>query len=138
MELGRRCLFLLFLLLLTPSCGDDEEGTAPVLTGIQYTSSRYQVGFGDGKAPLTGSVEFKDPDGDVVLLRVAWRDCGEDPPKVLEVLHGELIGETTGSIPFTILLTTSCPPGNYLVEVSVRDGQGHGSEPLMAPYEIYE
>lgn len=128
------CLVTAFLLLA--GCGD-EEGYPPVLTDISYGSKSYQLGFNDGQATLAGRVSFEDPDGDVVLLRVTWQDCGRGPVKVIDSVQKDLQKLTSGSIAFITVVSTDCPLGEYAVEVSVSDGRGNESNVLDAVYEIY-
>lgn len=129
------CL-LAILVLLPAGCGD-EEGYPPLLTEIRYGSKAYQLGFNDGKATLAGRVSFEDPDGDVVLLRVTWQDCGRGPVKVIDSVQKNLEKQTSGTIDFITVISTECPLGEYAVNVSVSDGLGNESNVMEAVYEIY-
>jgi hypothetical protein len=129
----------LLSLLLPLGCGD-EESIPPVLTEIRYQSSAYQFGFpdGQGSAPLAGRVSFEDPDRDLAVLHVRWRDCGRGPVKELDLVQKDPENPASGSIPFVTVISTNCPVGEYTVEVSASDGQGNTSNTLVAPYRIYE
>jgi len=133
---------LLTLVGLMSGCGS-EGGSPPVLTEVvrpRILPVRYMFNFNDGEAPLAGEVGFEDPDGDVVLLSVTWRDCGREPEKRLEILQEDLKGTRIGQIPFLVIISTNCPIDVYTdnVSLSVTDGQGYTSNDLHVPYEIYE
>lgn len=139
-------LVLPIILLLIPACGRD-EGVPPVLTGISQPKSvwRFLVGFPFPDDPSRGgvgtptwTVDFEDPDGDVVLMHVRWQDCGRGSVKELDSIQEDLRKATSGSIRFSAVISTDCPVGTYTVRVSVSDGQGHTSNVLEVPYEIYE
>ena len=135
---GRKTRFILGLLCLVflYACGDD-EGSPPVLTGYDVPwPPRFLVGFPD--ALLLGTVSFEDPDGDVVLLHAAWRDCGAGEAKKLDTLQEDLNGTKTGEILFRAMISANCPAGDYAIQLSVTDGQGHDSNVIPVPYEIYE
>ena len=144
---GRKGRFVLGLLglLFILACWS-EDGSPPVLTDViwpltlpvQYLFNFTDFNFPDGKARLVGSVAFEDPDGDVVLLSVTWRDCGLEPAKGLEIVREDLKGKKTGKIPFYTIISTECPIGIYRLDLSATDGSGLTSNVLPVPYEIYE
>ena len=134
---------VMFLLLLIGSACGQVEGSPPVLTDLRYPDCpagicHYQAGFNDGTAVLRGSATFEDPDGDVVLLAVSWQDCGRGDLKKIEIVQKDLRNETSGSLPFIIMIRTDCPPADYTVRVSASDGQGNTSNVLVGSYRIYE
>jgi len=136
---------LLALVVLMSGCGS-EGGSPPVLTEVVRPRNLpvlYVSNFSTGtppkaEVPLAGEVGFEDPDGDVVLLSVTWRDCGREPEKRLEILQEGLKGTRIGQIPFIVVISTNCPTGAYKVNLSATDGKGHVSNVLDVPYEIYE
>ena len=141
---GGRLVVLPMILLLLSACGYQED-FPPVLTGISYPKNpwRFLVGYPrtpgqKGEATPSWTVDFEDPDGDVVLLHVSWQDCGTGPVKELDVLQEDLRNATSGSFQFIIRISTDCPVGEYTVRVSVSDGQGNVSNVVGAPYEIFE
>ena len=131
---------LLVLSVLMSGCGS-EEGTAPALTGVfrpRTLPVPYLLGFNEGEAPLAGQVSFEDPDGDVVLLTVAWQNCGSEPAKKIDIVQEDLNGTRAGEIPFIVVISTNCPIGVYTVNLSVTDGHGYTSNVIAMPYEIKE
>jgi hypothetical protein len=134
---ARGFVFLPIILLLLSTCGKNES-SPPVLTDIRYQSPAYQRFFNEGEALMGGNVDFEDPDGDVVLLSVTWRDCGSGPVKRIDSLQDDLQNETSGSITFFLVIRTDCEIGDYIVELFISDGQDNRSNVLVAPYEIYE
>jgi len=130
---------LLALCVLMSGCGE-EGGFPPVLTDYQVPwPIRFVVGFfeGSGKATIIGDVGFEDPDGDVVLLTVTWKDCGDDTVKKLEIVQEDLKRKKIGEIPFRTVISTYCPVDVYTVSLSATDGRGYTSNVLPVPYEIY-
>jgi hypothetical protein len=124
--------------MLVCACGYQED-SSPEITGIRPALHRYQVGFpnGEGEVALTGIVDFQDPDGDVMVLHVRWRECGIGPVKELDILQEDLGKATSGSISFIIVISTDCPVGEYAVRLSISDGQGNRSDVVDSPYEIF-
>lgn len=134
----RFSLLLLLLSVLTGGCGE-EGGFPPTLTGIVRPRALpvpYLVGFNHGRAPLAAEVGFEDPDGDVVLLTVAWEDCGQPPARRLDIVQEDLRGTKTGVLPFIISFSTNCAPGVYSVGVSISDERGFVSNSLEVSYEL--
>lgn len=135
-------LFLFPLLLLSLAGCGEEEGSPPVLTEFRPPVYRLVRGFTNlidrpGEAALGGVVDFEDPDGDLVLLRVTWRNCGGEPENRLEIVLDPLERTKRGTIPFIITISTICPIGEYTVHFSAVDGRGLTSNALLT-YEIYE
>jgi hypothetical protein len=139
----RGLVVLSILLPLLSACGED-QGSPPALTavsisGFPNSDPAYLAGFNEGSVPMAGFVDFEDPDGDVVLLHVAWRsECGSGPLKKIDILREDLRDEISGSILFVISISTDCPIGEYTVQLSLTDGQGNTSNVLDVRYEIYE
>jgi hypothetical protein len=82
-------------------------------------------------------VGFEDPDGDLVLLSVTWRNCGSEPVRRLEIVQNGLQEAKIGTIPMVIRVSTNCPTGEYTAKLSATDGRGLTSNVLVVPYEIY-
>ena len=132
-------VLLLALSVLMSGCGS-EEGSPPVLTDVLWPPTlpiQYLFDFNDGKAQLVGSVGFEDPDGDVVLLSVTWRNCGRETPRRHDIVQEDLKRTKIGKIPFFAMISTECPIGIYEVNLSATDGLGLTSNVLPVPYEIY-
>jgi hypothetical protein len=131
---------LLALSVLMSGCGS-EEGSPPVLTEVirpRTLPVLYMFDFNGGEAALAGEVGFEDPDGDVVLMSVTWRECGLEPTRKLEIVQEDLKRTKVGEIPFIVVIPTNCPIGVvYKVNLTVTDGRGYTSNVKAVTYKIY-
>ena len=116
------------------------ERKAPGVIYRQSVNEPLQTGLKavDGMTPVGGTVGFEDPDKDVVLYRVSKQDCGEGAWIRQEALLDEFQGMSTGRFLFFMNVSSDCPHGEYFIEVSVFDRQGHESNALRVPYRICE
>jgi len=84
--------------LLSASCGQ-EQGSPPILLNLKrYNSDCYLMGFDEGRTLVLGVVEFSDPDGDVLRLRLSTRACGEGTWSHIDTLMKDLTGISSGSL----------------------------------------
>ncbi|MEW6440419.1 MAG: hypothetical protein AB1640_05720 [bacterium] len=133
-----RVLLLLLPWTVLAGCGEDGDGSAPRISSLRYTSDRYLVGFGGGRALLTGQVEAMDPDGDLAFLRASDQVCGQGPWRHLDTPVEQAAAGETISVPLLTVIRTDCPAGAYHVEVSLFDARKNQSEILDAPFTLFE
>jgi hypothetical protein len=131
------CGVLLALLLVgaAPGCGT-EDGQGPVLQGLQTDLNEFPVGFGNGSIDIKGTVDFFDPDGDLVILRAVKRDCGVGEINYIEWLKQDLLGVTSGTLSFLMPVSTDCPRGRYSITLYALDGRGNHSNEITVPYAL--
>ncbi len=143
---SRRCASLLVpvFCLLSAGCGQ-EKGSPPILLSLErYNSNCFLTGFDQGMTSASGVVQFADPDGDALLLRVSTRVCGEGTWTHIDTLKKDLMGMSSGALYYFGSIITNClseeqcPAGavNDRVEVSMFDGEGQQSNILSSEYSV--
>lgn len=131
-----RTAFLCVCMAFILACGSDDSGDSdnngspPLISNFEGTPDSAQAGSGD--VTVTGTFDFVDADGDVALLRISWRICGEGDWQIVDMPIADVYGTTAGSIGYEIIVGTDCPPGVYPARVSVFDAAGNQSNVLTA------
>jgi len=130
---------VLFLLipLFSSGCGE-EKGSSPILKNLTTILLELQQGTNDGMMPVGGTIAFEDPDKDVVLYRVSKQDCGQGPRVDQDNAMAEFHGMSEARFFFFMNISTECVHGEYFIEVSVFDSQGHQSNSERVFYRICE
>lgn len=142
-----------------PSSGHTTFPSFPTkLCALQFEPKEFPMGTDGGTVTIEGTVEFFDPDGDVVTLRTLTQGpvrrtdqindidvqslvltagtpeilCAE-PGSLLEPRH--LPSGATGRLPFFVTVSSN-RPGNFFFILTARDGQGHLSNGLIGQFTI--
>jgi len=136
--MSRMLAAIIVLLGWMYGCGEDGDGSPPVISNLQYSKDRYLVDASYGTAVIAGRVDGMDPDGDLAFIRVSNQDCGQGPWRDLEALVQKLGKGETGTLPFFTDVRTDCPAGLYAIEISLFDARKNQSDVLEAPFTLYE
>ena len=137
----RRKVILVFgcclCLTLALGCGDDEgEGVSPRISNLFFGPTSATVGQRGGEVGVSVSLEYADPDGDLAFVRLSSLPCGEEPAGYMDIAPGGITGNQEGVVWLSTMITTVCPPGTYIYEVSVLDQRGHQSNTLGASFTL--
>ena len=124
-------------LTLALSCGDDEgKGAPPRISNLFFGPTSATVGQRGGEVGVSVSLEYADPDGDLAFVRLSGLPCGEEPAGHMDIAPGGITGNQEGVVWLSTMITTACPPGTYIYEVSVFDQKGHQSNVLPAAFTL--
>jgi hypothetical protein len=122
---------------IAPGCGDDEgEGAPPSIANLFFGPTSSNVGERGGEVGVSVSFEYADPDGDLAFVRLSSRPCGEGPVEHMDIAPGGIKGNKKGVVWLSTRITTACPAGTYVYEVSLFDRKGHQSNSLDATFTL--
>jgi len=117
------------------ACGsDDESGSAPTVSNLQYSPTSAQSFT--GQVTVSGSFDFTDPDGDPAFYRVSLKPCGWDDPIHFDFDHVGTTGSHSGTIHFSNLTDTECEPGDYDKTIRMCDQKGNWSNAITLVFTL--
>jgi N-acetylneuraminic acid mutarotase len=117
--------------------GGDGGGTAPTISALSFGPSTVYVGTDGGEMLVVGTLDYADPDGDIVSLTIVVRDeSGQVTDDFTTPIEG-VAGSTTGTIEGELVADTSIA-GTYTAQVYVTDSRGHSSNQLEYTVRIVE
>ena len=113
----------------TSGGGDLDNGTAPIISNLQYAPTSAVLNQGGGTVTLAGTFDFSDPDGDVTTLRLATATGNLDTP--IQGAAGVKSATLNGA--FAVSTTQL---GHFTFQVSLLDGKGHQSNSLPGFFDV--
>ena len=113
------------------------DGTAPTISALSFGPKTAYVGTEGGEMLVVGTLDYADPDGDIVSLTIVVKDeSGQVTDDITTPIEG-VAGSTTGTIQGELLADTSIA-GTYTVQVYVTDSRDHSSNQLEDTFRIAE
>ncbi len=139
-----RISVLLFSLVLV-GCGGDpyddwevpdfQTGTPPSLSNLVISPNAAYVGDGGGQIDITGSVDFVDPDGDLLSVELTIYDsAGQQIARVGRQINDLGLG-TSGTVQAMVTVNTTVA-GDFRAEVSMIDVAVNSSNTLSTGFRI--
>lgn len=125
--LTRRALVSIALLAALLSLGIlfARRGTPPEIVSLEFPAS---MQAGSGKT--SGSLQFRDPEGDILAASFAVIEAAQFEPFVLDLrVHGQKVGR----IPFSL---RSSVPQRVTLEATLLDAHGRKSDPFRFSFEV--
>lgn len=117
--------------------GGNGGGTAPTISAMSFGPNVVYVGTEGGEMLVIGTLDYADPDGDIVSLTIVVRDeSGQVTDEFTTPIQG-VAGSTSGTIEGELLADTSMA-GTYTVQVYVTDSEDHPSNQLEETFRIVE
>lgn len=131
--LGRQVLTLVAVSLVA-ACGggggDDPPNRAPTLSNLRLSNDTFDVNHDGGRAVITATVDYRDPESDIVSIHILV----EGEPEVSAAIQGPL-DESTGTLLGEVEFSTT-ESGVYPVEVWAVDRAGNSSNRLSVTITI--
>jgi len=113
--------------------------TSPVISNLSYSPTSVVQGAGGGVVTVTGTLDFTDPDGDVISERGCVDTCPTGGPRICQInrISGAM-GLTSGVIKLSVPVQTTGTPGVYGGDFTVIDSKGLESNTLQVSFTITE
>ena len=111
------------------------DGTAPTISALSFSPDAAYVDTGGGEMIVVGTLDYSDPDGDIVSLTIVVRDdSGQVIDNLTTPVQG-VAGSTSGTIEGELVADTSAA-GTYAVQVYLVDSRDHRSNQLEDTFRI--
>jgi hypothetical protein len=112
------------------------QGTVPFISKLEYQPTSAARGEGGGAVAVRGTFDFFDQDGDLNTTGKCAVPCGGGE----ETCEHEPVfvspGVQGGTLNFSLQMSTTCAPGNYVTTLMVRDAQDQESNKLTVLFSI--
>ena len=135
---------VLFLASTLAACGggggsatDTPAGTAPTISALSFSPDAAYVDTVTGELTVVGTLDFADPDGDIVSLTIVVRDESGQVTDDFTTPILDIAGSTSGTIQGELVADASVA-GRYTVQVYITDSRDHRSNQLEDTLRIAE
>ena len=117
------------------SSGGDSDGTAPTISNLTFSPDSVYQNEGGGQVNITGTVDFTDPDGDLISATVTIFDSIGQEVSSESITIANVEGLTSGTIEGMFIGGTTVVD-NYEVRVYLTDANNLRSNILASVFRV--